>query len=46
MSMTDNKSVDMAIGEALRRKIEEENKSVNDIDFILVGGLGLYVDDF
>lgn len=36
----------LSVAEALRRKIQEEGKSLEDIDFILVGTLGLKIDDF
>lgn len=41
-----NDEVFVSVAEALRRKIQEEGKSLEDIDFILVGTLGLKVDDF
>lgn len=41
-----NGKVYVSVAEALRRKIQEEGKSLEDIDFILVGGLGLNVHDF
>ena len=41
-----NNSKDMSMTEALCRKIQEEGKSLEDIDFILVGELGLNIDDF
>jgi hypothetical protein len=41
-----NGEVYVSLAEALRRKIQEEGKSVEDVDFILVGGLGLHVNDF
>jgi len=44
--MTSDESTDLTIGQVLRRKIEEENKTIEDIDFILVGGLGLFTNDF
>jgi hypothetical protein len=36
----------VSVAEALRRKIQEEGKNLEDVDFILVGGLGLQTDDF
>jgi len=36
----------VSVAEALRRKIQEEGKSLEDVDFISVGGLGLQTDDF
>ena len=44
--MTSNGEVYVSVAEALRRKIQEEGKSLEDVDFILVGGLGLNVHDF
>ena len=41
-----NDEVFVSVAEALRCKIQEEGKSLEDVDFILVGGLGLQVDDF
>jgi len=41
-----NGEVFVSVAEALRRKIQEEGKSVEDVDFILVGNLGLQTDDF
>lgn len=41
-----NGTVYVSVAEALRRKIQEEDKNIEDIDFILVGRLGLNVDDF
>ena len=41
-----NDEVFVSVAEALRRRIQEEGKSLEDIDFILVGNLGLKVDDF
>lgn len=41
-----NGEVYVSVAEALRRKIQEEGKSLEDVDFILVGKLGLSVDDF
>lgn len=41
-----NDEVSISVAEALRRKIQEEGKSLEDIDFILIGALGLKVDDF
>lgn len=41
-----NGEVYTSLAEALRRKIQEEDKSLEDIDFILVGRLGLNVHDF
>ena len=41
-----NGEVFVSVAEALRRKIQEEGKSLEDVDFILVGSLGLHVEDF
>lgn len=41
-----NSRVYVSVAEALRRKIQEEGKSLEDVDFISVGGLGLQTDDF
>ena len=41
-----NSEVYVSVAEALRRKIQEEGKSLEDIDFISVGGLGLDANDF
>ena len=41
-----NGEVYVSVAEALRRKIQEEGKSLEDVDFISVGGLGLQTDDF
>ena len=41
-----NGKVYVSVAETLRRKIQEEGKSLEDIDFILVGELGLNIDDF
>ena len=41
-----NGEVSVSVAEALRRKIQEEGKSVEDVDFIMVGNLGLHVGDF
>ena len=41
-----NNEVYVSVAEALRRKIQEEGKSLEDIDFISVGSLGLDVHDF
>lgn len=41
-----NKSVDMTLGKALRRKIQEEGKSVKDIDFVSVRGLSFSLERF
>ena len=36
----------MSVTKALHRKIQEEGKDLEDVDFISVNGLGLQVDDF
>jgi len=41
-----NGEVYVSVAEALRRKIQEEDKSLEDIDFIAVGNLGLRTKDF
>ena len=41
--MTDD---NMSVTKALHRKIQEEGKDLDDVDFISVNGLGLQVDDF
>ena len=41
-----NGEVYVSVAEALRRKIQEEGKSLEDVDFIVVSGLGLQTDDF
>ena len=44
-----NNEMHVSVAEALRRKIQEEGKDLDDIDyidFIAVGGLGLDVSDF
>lgn len=41
-----NSEVYVSVAEALRRKIQEEGKSLEDIDFILIGNLGLQTDNF
>lgn len=44
--MTNNDNKDMSMAEALCRKIQEEGKNLEDINFIAVGGLGFNIDDF
>lgn len=44
--MISNNTVYVSVAEALRRKIQEEGKSLEDVDFIMVGRLGLYLEDF
>ena len=41
-----NSELSISVAEALRRKIQEEGKSLEDVDFILVGKLGLQINDF
>lgn len=41
-----NGEVFVSVAEALRRKIQEEGKSLEDVDFISVNGLGLQTDHF
>lgn len=41
-----NGEVYVSVAEALRRKIQEEGKTLEDIDFISVNGLGLQTDHF
>ena len=36
----------MPVAGALRRKIQQEGKNLEDIDFISVNGLGLQIEDF
>ena len=44
--MIDSESVDITLKEALLAALQENGKSVEDIDFILVGGLGLELNGF
>lgn len=44
--MSNNNKVYVSVAEALRRKIQEEGKSLEDVDFIAVGNLGLRTKDF
>lgn len=44
--MVDSESVDMTLKEALLAALQENGKSVEDIDSILVRGLGLEQDGF
>lgn len=46
MSKTNECKSSISVAEALRRKIQEEGKSLKDIDFIVVDGLGLCIKDF
>lgn len=41
-----NGEVYVSVAEALRRKIQEEGKTLEDVDFISVNGLGLQTDHF
>lgn len=41
-----NGKVYMSVTKALHRKIQEEGKDLDDIDFIAVGGLGFNLLDF